>query len=71
MSKVNVGGLFQTLLDKMGPQGWWPAESKPEIILGAILVQKTDWRNTEKALSQLNARTGFLPEKSKNCHQKS
>ena len=29
----------------MGPQGWWPADTREEIILGAILVQNTNWNN--------------------------
>lgn len=30
--------LYEKMYQEMGPQGWWPAESKVEIILGAILV---------------------------------
>ena len=62
MDKLAIRKLYDTLLDEMGPQGWWPAESKVEIILGAILVQNTNWRNVDKSLSHLKSATGFLPE---------
>jgi len=50
------------MLAEMGPQGWWPAESKFEIILGAILVQNTNWKNVEKSLANIKAVTDFAPE---------
>ncbi|MBS7577110.1 MULTISPECIES: deoxyribonuclease I [unclassified Enterococcus] len=65
MNRVNTRRLFQVLLREMGPQGWWPAKTKPEIVLGAILVQNTNWRNAEKALKNLNERTKFSPKKIK------
>ncbi|WP_282564760.1 endonuclease III domain-containing protein [Liquorilactobacillus sicerae] len=46
----------------MGPQGWWPADSKVEILLGAILVQNTNWRNVDQSLTKLRQETNFLPE---------
>jgi len=36
-----------------GPQGWWPAGSPFEVILGAILTQNTNWRNVERAIANL------------------
>ena len=51
MDKLAIRKLYDTLLNEMGPQGWWPADSKVEIILGAILVQNTNWRNVEKSVS--------------------
>ena len=47
----------------MGPQGWWPADSKVEILLGAILVQNTNWNNVARSLTKLQQETNFLPEK--------
>lgn len=43
----------------MGPQGWWPAETKEEIILGAILVQNTNWQNVTYSLKNLWKLTQF------------
>jgi len=45
--------IFNRLLKYYGPQGWWPASDPLEIILGAILVQGTNWKNAEKAINEL------------------
>ncbi|MGX7072548.1 deoxyribonuclease I [Helcococcus kunzii] len=55
--------LYNFLYDNMGPQGWWPAESKDEIILGAFLTQNTNWNNVTKSLYNLQESTNFIPEK--------
>lgn len=34
--------LYSLLLEQLGPQGWWPAESELEMMIGAILVQNTN-----------------------------
>src|SRR5699024_1418183 len=62
MDKLAIRKLYESLLDEMSPQGWEPAESNVEIIMGAILVQNTNWRNVEKSLNNLKAATAFLPE---------
>lgn len=36
-----------------GPQGWWPGRSRMEVIVGAILVQNTNWSNVEKAIGRM------------------
>jgi endonuclease III related protein len=38
-----------------GPQHWWPAETRFEVIVGAYLTQNTAWTNVERALSNLRA----------------
>lgn len=53
--------LYQLLYDHMGPQGWWPAESKIEVMLGAILVQNTNWRNAAYAIESLKQATHLEP----------
>ncbi|QBG49271.1 endonuclease III domain-containing protein [Verrucomicrobia bacterium S94] len=45
--------IFKTLLNHYGEQHWWPAESRLEMMIGAILTQNTAWSNVEKALSNL------------------
>lgn len=45
--------LFDALLACYGPQGWWPAETVFEVMAGAVLVQRTAWRNAEAALRGL------------------
>ena len=45
--------VYRRLFDTWGPQAWWPAETRLEMILGAILTQNTAWRNVEMALDRL------------------
>lgn len=45
--------VFQRLLATFGPQGWWPGDSPFEIMVGAVLVQNTAWKNVEPALDKL------------------
>lgn len=47
--------IYRRLYDSYGPQGWWPGESRFEIIAGAILTQSTAWTNVEKALASMRA----------------
>ncbi|MGJ8455054.1 endonuclease III domain-containing protein [Pseudothermotoga sp. U03pept] len=55
--------IYRTLFDMYGPQGWWPAESWFEVVVGAILTQNTSWKNVEKVISNLK-RNGLLkPER--------
>lgn len=44
---------FDSLLNKFGPQHWWPGETPFEIMVGAILTQNTNWGNVEKAIRNL------------------
>ena len=37
--------IYKLLLDRYGPQGWWPAETPLEIVVGAILTQSVAWSN--------------------------
>ena len=57
-------GIYKKLYKFYGPQGWWPAESRFEIIVGAILTQNTAWSNVEKAIKNLKAE-GYLSSPSK------
>lgn len=41
------------LLEYFGPQGWWHADSKFEVCVGIILVQRTTWYNAAKAIKNL------------------
>ncbi|MFL0468558.1 endonuclease III related protein [Staphylococcus cohnii] len=59
---LDTQSLYKILFSHMGSQHWWPAESKIEVILGAILVQNTNWRNAAYALEQLKVKTEFDPE---------
>ncbi|SCS23496.1 endonuclease III domain-containing protein [Staphylococcus caeli] len=59
--KLDTETLYQILKRHMGPQKWWPAKSKIEIILGAILVQNTNWRNAAYAIGALEQETQLEP----------
>lgn len=48
--------FYAKMLSELGPQDWWPARSRLEIIVGAILVQNTAWQNAALALKRLRAR---------------
>jgi endonuclease III related protein len=44
---------YRTLYQAWGPQNWWPASTRFEVIVGAYLTQNTAWGNVEKALANL------------------
>jgi endonuclease-3 related protein len=46
---------YRTLFQAWGPQHWWPARSRFEVIVGAFLTQNTAWTNVEKAMANLRA----------------
>lgn len=50
---------FDSMYQELGPQRWWPARTRLEVILGAILTQNTSWQNASLALKQLR-RAGML-----------
>ncbi len=50
---------YQRLRRHFGPQHWWPARTRFEVILGALLTQNASWTNVEKALGNLR-RAGVL-----------
>ncbi|MBY6271226.1 MAG: endonuclease [Bacillaceae bacterium] len=45
--------IYRKLYGHYGPQNWWPADTPFEMMIGAILVQNTSWRNVEKAINRL------------------
>lgn len=44
---------YVSLLRRYGPQNWWPAQSRFEVIVGAYLTQNTNWSNVERAMANL------------------
>jgi endonuclease III len=47
--------IYRTLREAFGYQDWWPAQTAFEVMVGAVLTQRTNWSNVEKALSALKA----------------
>jgi endonuclease-3 related protein len=45
--------IYDRLLAAFGPQHWWPGEAPFEVIVGAVLVQNTSWKNVERAITNL------------------
>jgi endonuclease III related protein len=50
---TNLLEVYERLLARFGPQNWWPGDSPFEIMVGAVLVQNTAWRNVERAIDNL------------------
>ena len=55
--------IYEHLYDRYGPQDWWPGQDCFEIIVGAILTQNTNWKNVEKAITNLNEKGCLSPVK--------
>jgi endonuclease-3 related protein len=62
MDAESLHRLYARLLDAFGPQGWWPAETAFEVMVGAILTQNTAWSNVEQALARLRSRIPLSAE---------
>lgn len=45
--------VYDRLYESFGSQQWWPADSPLEVMVGAILVQNTAWKNVERAITNL------------------
>lgn len=55
--------VFRTLLDRYGPQRWWPGETPFEVMVGAVLTQNTAWTNVEKCIANLKAAHWLEPDR--------
>jgi len=54
---------YEALYEAFGPQKWWPARTRFEVIVGAILTQNTAWSNVEKAMRGLKRARVLTPER--------
>jgi endonuclease III related protein len=50
---IRPSTIYEILYRHYGPQHWWPAQSRWEMMVGAILTQNTAWTNVERAISAL------------------
>ncbi|MEE9351452.1 MAG: endonuclease III domain-containing protein [Thiotrichaceae bacterium] len=57
-----IGKVFALLYQAYGEQHWWPADTKFEMMIGAILTQNTSWSNVEKAIAELKKNDSLTPE---------
>jgi len=60
--KQTLLSIYKQLFKHFGPQGWWPAESPFEVIVGAILAQSASWKNVEKAIANLKRERLLTPD---------
>lgn len=58
--------VYNRLYKTFGPQKWWPAKTRFEVIVGAILTQNTAWSNVEKAIKNLRKARLLDPKKMKD-----
>jgi len=45
---------YDALFQAHGEQQWWPGQTPFEVIVGAILVQNTNWQNAARAIANLH-----------------
>ena len=53
--------MHDQLFAAYGPQSWWPAKTRFEVILGAYLTQNTSWKAVERSLDALRAANALTP----------
>jgi endonuclease-3 related protein len=53
---------YRVLLERLGPQQWWPGETPFEVMVGAVLVQNTAWKNVERAIANLRDGGALSPQ---------
>lgn len=54
-SREQIRAYYHALHDAWGPQHWWPARTRFEVVVGAYLTQNTSWKNVEIVLRRLRA----------------
>ncbi|HXG04889.1 MAG TPA: endonuclease III domain-containing protein, partial [Candidatus Binatia bacterium] len=65
--KARLLRLYVSLLDRFGPQGWWPGRTAFEVAAGAILTQHTAWTNAARAVAALRERRLLDPRRLAAC----
>src|SRR6266498_436146 len=53
--EAHIRAIYTKLSSTWGPQHWWPAQSRFEVIVGAFLTQNTNWTNVELAMRKLRS----------------
>ncbi len=55
--------LYTALDARYGPQDWWPAQSRFEVAVGAVLTQHTAWTGVARAIGNLRAARRLGPRR--------
>lgn len=53
-ARPEIHAFYRTLARALGPQHWWPARTRFEVVVGAILTQNTSWKNVRRAIENLH-----------------
>ena len=56
---TNIEALYEVLSESMDHATWWDTENPWEIVVGAILVQNTNWKNVDYSLTNIREKIGF------------
>ena len=59
--RISFTAVYETLLAEYGPQGWWPADSPFEVMVGAVLIQRTQWPNAARVVGDLRLQEAREP----------
>lgn len=59
--------LYELSDSQVDTGDWWPADSRFEIAVGAVLTQNTAWKNVEVAISNLRRHGLVDPQRLLNC----
>ena len=59
---------FERMFKHFGPRHWWPGETVFEVMVGAILTQNTNWKNVERAITNLKNENVLSPLKLYDLH---
>jgi endonuclease-3 related protein len=59
---ISLPTVFDRLLKCFGPQSWWPADDRFEMMVGAVLTQNTAWRNVEMSIAALRRADVLSPQ---------
>lgn len=60
--KQTLLDIYDRLLGRYGRQHWWPAETRFEMMVGAVLTQAAAWTNVERAIDNLKAAAALSPD---------
>jgi endonuclease-3 related protein len=60
-AETNLDAACRALVRHYPVRGWWPARSRFEVMVGAVLVQNTRWCNVESAVRALRAAGHLTP----------
>ncbi len=58
---ADIDRAFDRLLVRYGPQHWWPAETRFEVIVGALLMAQTSWARVTEAIGNLKRADALEP----------